>query len=284
MDYRKIDFDQELDTGPKTYNKTLGKWWLNQSKNRTHGYAYLKIAEHISSFFGHPPKRIIDYGCGAGHMLTRLYHRFPNSRITGIDGSSLMLEVASKRLQYLGRGWKQRVELIETELPDFSLPGGKADALLFVFPNIVPPEEPEEEDEDLHHAGDLAVAEYLAQAREPDPEEETIDDDEETLSDSLLTDNVIARNLRGLLKKGGVCVRADYANAPRDELTELVQQRLAFQEGSLAEPVNGFRASQLFTMVGSTYCRSKVLDDVYHQTRDETDKEGGYLISTLVAI
>ncbi|MEE8461582.1 MAG: hypothetical protein V3S50_05620, partial [Acidobacteriota bacterium] len=65
MDYRKIDFDQELDTGPKTYNKTLGKWWLNQSKNRTHGYAYRKIAEHMSSFFGHPPKRIIDYGCGA---------------------------------------------------------------------------------------------------------------------------------------------------------------------------------------------------------------------------
>ena len=116
--------------------------------------------------------------------------------------------------------------------PDFSLPGGKADALLFVFPNIVPPEEPEEEDDDLHHTDDLAVAEYLAQAREPDPEEETVEDDEETLSDSLLTDHVISRNLRGLLKKGGVCVRADYANAPRNELTELVQQRLAFQEAS----------------------------------------------------
>jgi len=81
-----------------------------------------------------------------------------------------------------------------------------------------------------------------------------------------------------------VCVRADYANAPRNDLTELVQQRLAFQEASLAEPVNGFRTTQLFTVVGSTYCRSKVLDDVYHQTRDKTDKEGGYLISTLVAI
>jgi len=284
MDYRKIDFDQELDTGPKTYKKTLGKWWLNQSKNRTHGYAYRKIAEHMSSFFGHPPEKIIDYGCGAGHMLTRLYRRFPNSHLTGIDGSSFLLEVAGKRLQYLGREWKQRVELIETELPDFSLPVGQADALLFVFPNIVPPEEPEEEDDDLHHTDDLAVAEYLAQAREPDPEEETVEDDEETLSDSLLTDNVISRNLRGLLKKGGVCVRADYANALRSELTELVQQRLAFQEASLAEPVNGVRATQLFTVVGSTYCRSKVLDDVYHQTRDETDKEGGYLMTTLVAI
>ncbi len=284
MDYRKIDFDQELDTGPETYNKALGKWWLNQSSNRIHGYAYRKIAEHISSFFGYPPKRITDYGCGAGHMLTRLYRRFPNSHLTGIDGSSFLLEVAGKRLQYLGREWKKRVELIETELPDFSLPGDKADALLFIFPNIVPPAEPEEEDDDLHHADDLAVAEYLGQAREPDPEEETVEDDEETLSDSLLTDNIISRNLRGLLEKGGVCVRADYANAPRNDLTELVQQRLAFQEASLAESVNGFRATQLFTLVGSTYCRSKVLDDVYHQTRDKTDKEGGYLISTLVAI
>ena len=95
----------------------------------------------------------------------RLYHRFPNSRFTGIDGSSVMLEVAGKRLQYLGRGWKQRVELIETELPDFSLPGGKADALLFVFPNIVPPEEPEEEDEDLHHSDPSIPVEQLANGR-----------------------------------------------------------------------------------------------------------------------
>ena len=73
MDYRKIDFDQELDTGPKTYNKTLGKWWLNQSKNRTHGYAYQKIAEHMSSFFGHPPKRITDYGCGAASYVRGMH-------------------------------------------------------------------------------------------------------------------------------------------------------------------------------------------------------------------
>ena len=282
-DYRKIDFDQELDTGPKTYNHTLGQWWLNQSNNRAHTYAYRKIAEHMTSFFGRPPKRIIDYCCGAGHMLTRLYHRFPNSHLTGIDGSSLLLALAGKRLQFLGKEWKQRVDLIETDLPDFTLTGSQGDALLFVFPNIVPPEEPEEEEDDLHQPEDLAVADYLAQAREPDPEEETVVDDEETLYDSLLTDHVISRNLRDLLKKGGVCVRADYANAPRNELTELVRQRLAFQEASLAEPVNGFRATQLFTLVGSTYYRSKVLEDVYHQTRDQSDREGGYLLTTLVA-
>ena len=133
--------------------------------------------------------------------------------------------------------------MIETNLPDFSLPRGQADVLLFVFPNIVPdPDLPDpEEEKDSHLPNDRDVADYLALAREPDPEEETVGDDPETLCDSLITDNLIARNLRRLLKKGGVCVRADYANAPRNELTKLVRQRLAFQEGSLQDPVNGFR-------------------------------------------
>ena len=286
MDYRKIDFDDELDGGPNTYNQTLGQWWLSQSSDRPHKYAYRKIARHLVSFFGHPPDRIIDYACGAGHMLTRLYRCFPNSRLTGIDGSSLLLKLACKRLQFLGQDWRQRVQLIETNLPDFSLTRGQADVLLFVFPNIVPdPDLPDpEEGKESHPPDDRAVADYLALTREPNPEEETVEDDPETLCDSLITDNLISRNLRSLLKKGGVCIRADYANAPRNELTQLVRQRLAFQEGSLQESVNGLRAEQLFKVVGSTYYRSKVLNDVYHQTRDKTDKDGGYLLTTLVAL
>ena len=286
MDYRKIDFDDELDKGPHSYNQTLGQWWLSQSSDRAHSYAYRKITQHLVSFFGHPPEKIFDYACGAGHMLTRLYRYFPNSQLTGIDGSSLLLKLAGKRLQFMGQDWRQRVKLIETNLPDFSLPRGQADVLLFVFPNIVPdPDLPDpEEEKDSHFPDDRDVADYLALTREPNPEEETVDDDPETLCDSLITDNLIARNLRRLLKKGGVCVRADYANAPRNELTKLVQQRLAFQEGSLQDPVNGFRAEQLFKLVGSTYHRSKVLEDVYQQTRDKTDKDGGYLLTTLVAL
>ncbi|MCZ6878098.1 MAG: class I SAM-dependent methyltransferase [Acidobacteria bacterium] len=286
MDYTKIDFDHELDRGPNTYNQTLGQWWLSQSSDRAHSYAYSKITQHLVSFFGQPPERIIDYACGAGHMLTRLYRCFSNSKLTGIDGSSLLLKLAGKRLQSTGQDWRQRVHLIETNLPDCSLPRGQADVLLFVFPNIVPaPDLPDsEEEKDSHHPEDRAVADYLALTREPNPEEETVEDDPETLCDSLITDNLISRNLRRLLKKGGVCVRADYANAPRNELTKLVEQRLAFQEGSLQEPVNGLRAEQLFKVVGSTYCRSKVLEDVYQQTRDKTDKDGGYLLTTLIAL
>ncbi|MDA2929745.1 class I SAM-dependent methyltransferase [Acidobacteria bacterium AH-259-O06] len=286
MDYKRIDFDQELNNGPQTYNETLGKWWQSRSSDSAHTYAYRRIAEHISSFFARPPQRIIDYACGAGHMLTRLSRSFPDSRLAGIDRSSFLLKLAKKRLRQLGKDWPRRVELIETELPDFSLPQGQADLVIFVFPNIVPNPDNDQpyEENGFHHKADAAVAKHLAWAREPDPEEETVEDDSETVYDSMLTDKVISRNLRGLLKKGGICVRAHYANAPRDELSRLVRQRLAFEEGSLDEPVSAHRAERLFAFLGSTYFRSKVTEDVYHQTRDESDKRGGYLLTTLLAV
>jgi hypothetical protein len=140
------------------------------------------------------------------------------------------------------------------------------------------------EEEYEFRAGDLAVAEYLSKAREPDPEEETVKDDTETVYDSLLTDNIIATNLRSWLRKGGFCIRADYSNAPRHELTQLVQRRLAFEEGSLGVSVNRHWAKQHFKRMDCFYCRSTVLEDVYHQTQDEDDKEGGYLVTTLKAI
>ena len=284
MDYRKIDFDEEFEGGPETYNQALGSWWLQQSSDTAHAYAYRKIAEYTHTFLPSPPKRIIDYACGAGHMLARLYRLYPKSRILGIDGSSFLLDEAKERLEALGKEWQEQVEFLETRLPDFSLPAGRADLCLFIFPNIVPDPEDDMEEEYEFWEGDLAAAEYLSKAREPDPEEETVEDDPETVYDSLLTDNIIARNLRSLLHKGGLCVRADYSNAPREELTELVQKRLAFEEGSLGVAVNGHRAKQYFKMVDCFYCRSSVLQDVYHQTQDEDDKEGGYIITTLKAL
>jgi SAM-dependent methyltransferase len=284
MDYREIDFDGELEAGSETYNQALGKWWLQRSSDTAHAYAYRKIAEHIHASLPSAPTRIIDYACGAGPMLRRLYRLYPQSHLLGIDGSTFLLEQARERLQRLGQNWQERVELIETHLPDFSLPAARADLCLFIFPNIVPDPEEDVEEEYEFWPDDLAAAEYLSKARESDPEEETVKDDPETVYDSLLTDNVIARNLRSLLRKGGVCVRADYSNAAREELTQLVRERLAFEEGSLGVSVDGHRAKQFFERVDCFYCRSTVLEDVYHQTKDEDDKEGGYFVTILKAL
>lgn len=284
MDYQEIDFDAELEAGPETYNQALGRWWLQRSRDTAHAYAYRKIADHIQSFLPSSPKRIVDYACGAGHMLSRLSRLYPKSHLLGVDGSSFLLQQARERLLGVGGDSHDRVDLIETRLPDFSLPAGRADLCLFIFPNIVPDPEEDVEEEYEFWPGDLAAAEYLSVARELDPEEETVEDDSETVYYSLITDNIIARNLRSLLRKGGLCVRADYSNAAREELTQLVGQRLAFEEGSLGVSVNGHRAKQFFKRVDCFYCRSTVLEDVYHQTRDEDDREGGYFVTILKAL
>jgi len=111
-----------------------------------------------------------------------------------------------------------------------------------------------------------------------------VNDDPEDVYDSMITDKVITRNLRGLLRPGGICIRAHYANAPREKLTKLVKQRLAFEEGSLHTVVDGAQAEQLFSLMDCKYFRSKVAEDVFHQTGDESDKEGGYLLTTLKAV
>jgi SAM-dependent methyltransferase len=60
------------------------------------------------------PYRILDFGCGAGHSLDALLHRFPNASFVGAD-------IASKDLEML-RAWlpdvdRARIELIEIRDP-----------------------------------------------------------------------------------------------------------------------------------------------------------------------
>ena len=158
--------------------------------------------------------------------------------------------------------------------------------VVFTFPNIVPDplNHSRYNNNGYCHGKDSEVAKYLSKAREPNPEEETVSVAPETLYDSLMTEKVISRNLRGILPTGGICLRATYANAPRENLTKLVQQRLAFEEGCLDHPINGHQSKQLFILKNSVYFQSKIIEDVYHQTGDESDKKGGYQLTTLVGI
>jgi len=98
---------------------------------------------------------------------------------------------------------------------------------------------------------------------------------------SPLRGKVVSRNFRGLLKRGDICVRVEYAKAEREKLTELEQGRVAFEEGSLETCINGRKAEKLFGFISSTYFQSKVMEDVYYQTKDETDRKGGYSITML---
>ena len=282
MNPHSINFDDEL-TKKKAYDRVVGDWWEKRSYNGAHIYAYRNIVRYVAGLRRRRPRVIVDYACGSGAILTRLAKRFTGAKVIGIDGSRKMLERARQRLGRLDREARERVELIHTRLPDFKLPEKMADVVLFAFPNIVAvkADQPYYDKHGYKHRSDQAVARHLSAAREPDPEDETVTEDEETLFDMMMSERVVARNLRRIVTEDGVCVRVDYSGDEREELTELVQTRFSFEDGSLMKPVDGKKAERLFRMARSDYFRSRVIEDVYHQTRDETDNEGGYVISVL---
>jgi hypothetical protein len=104
------------------------------------------------------------------------------------------------------------------------------------------------------------------------------------LFEGLMTDRVISRNLRHLLKRGGSCFKVDYANANRDELSPLTHKRSLFVEGALEETVRELRSEVFFRYVGNDFHKSQVILDVYHQTKDPSDKTGGYFTCEFKAV
>jgi len=296
-----IDFEKLFLKGRTSYDTAIGDWWDQQSCDGPHRKAYAAIAAHAKERLraaGIKPRLLVDYACGSGHFLAALARAFPDSRIVALDGSPKMLGLARERLARAGeetdfvprrsafdaRG--PRIRLTETSLPNFSLPAGKADAVLFVFPNLTPAPD-DQEYYDAHgykNRADAKVCMVLARLREMDPEDEVNTAKPKELYESLLTDRVVSRNLRGLLRRGGAMFKVDYANAHRDELSQLTRTRSLFVEGALEEPVKDLRGEAFFRYVGNEFRRSKVILDVYHQTKDPSDKTGGYFVSEFKAL
>ncbi|MFH1109904.1 MAG: class I SAM-dependent methyltransferase [Planctomycetota bacterium] len=79
-----------------------------------------------------PPDRILEVGCGGGHIL-RL---FPHSRLTGVDVSGRMLEKARKNLA----GYQ--VQLLKGELQHLNLPNGGFDKIICseVLEHVIDPD------------------------------------------------------------------------------------------------------------------------------------------------
>ena len=297
---QEIDFDKEFELGNECYNNSVGDWWYSRSMDYTHQKAYRNIVKYMKesiSKLNISPEFIVDYACGPGSMLALLAKSFPNSKIIGLDGSRKMLEHASNFLIKKKIKFKfakpedafdedeSQVRLVETKLPNFSLPKEKADVVLFMFPNIVPKDE-EQEYYDGHgykNQNDEAVGKELANFKEEDSKDNPKDDPEELL-DQILTLKVISRNISNLLKSNGMQFRVEYSASKREELTDGEQLRTKFEEGSLDKEINDKKAEQIFKLADSVYKRSKVILDVYHQTKDEEDKKGGYMISTLQRI
>ena len=297
----EIDFTRALRRGPVSYDAAVGAWWETRAADAPHQRAYAHVADAVRDSLRKRRVKsplIVDYACGGGQFLLELARRIPDARIVGLDGSRKLLGLTAARCEAQGleavvtTGAKAfaaggpRVRLVQTKLPNFRIPQGQADAVVFVFPNITPaPDDQSVYDRNGYlNRGDTAVATLLARFREMDPEDEVTREKPDILLDGYMTERVLSRHIRGLLKTGGRWFKVDYANAPRAELTELSQWRCLFAECALEQPIKGLRSEVLFRLRGNDFRRSSVILDVYHQTRDPSDKTGGYFISEFEAV
>jgi SAM-dependent methyltransferase len=276
------EFDRELARGLVTYNGKIGQWWRRQASNRCHDYAYRKIADFVRTSFPEPPGLILDYACGTGSLLLRLREHFPSAGLLGVDGSALLLGVARGRIARNHKKDRAGISLLETPLPNFKLPRAIADVVTYVFPNMVPVRKNERPAVELLNPTAISMARHLAWSRDAD--DGAGKDRPAAVYANLLCGRLVSLNLRHLLKPGGICVRVEYGSVRRAELTGLELLRVEFEEGSLGNPVGGSRPDPWFRVLASCYFRSRVIEDVYHQSREEADRSGGYCITVLRAL
>jgi hypothetical protein len=268
-----------------SYNRGVGNWWLSRAADGPHQRAYVNIADFIRHSIHRDPGLIVDYACGAGNLLSLLCRRFPRSLLAGLDGSSLLLDRAEQRLSHLPHSCTRRLSLIEASLPGPVSLRQRADLVVFCFPNMMPsrPEEKQRGPGSQLSESDRKIAKYLSRARES-RDEDCDDWDSRATRLTLEYGRSISRNLRSLLVRGGICVRAEYATTRRHEWSALELLRVSFEEGSLDATVSGTRSRPWFRILASAYFRSRVLEDVFEQTEDARDTGGGYLITILRAI
>ena len=258
-----IPFEKHFKKKSRSYDSTVGDWWLRKSNDRAHQIAYRNIVHQIHKNLPNAPRRIVDYACGNGLLFPLLKKEFPSAEMIGLDGSKKMLERAAKL--------DGSIRFIRTSLPNFTLKIPKADAVVFIFPNMnfsVPRTL-------IYTSREKQTAELLA-----------------TLPGSyglhhardLLRKRSISRHIRTLLKRGGFWFKAEYSGVAREKLTDTAQWRLSFTESAFNRSINGQVFRDRFEFIGSQFVRSRVVNDVYDQSLDPADRRGGYFLSIFRAL
>ena len=268
-----------------SYDGNVGRWWMARAADAAHQRAYNRIAVFIRESTRRSPRLIADYACGPGDLLARLGREFPRARLTGLDGSSLLLEQARRKLSCLQGGGPQRMALIETPLPARGLLKGRADLAIYCFPNMMPTTSQEggHFTESWLSERDREIANALATATDPLDEGDEAPDPP-AAKRMLEYNRGISKNLRQMLVRGGLCFRVEYAASRRHEWPPLELMQVCFEEGSLDMPVHGLKPRAWFRVLASVYFGSRVMEDVFQQTGDPRDRAGGFLITVLKAI
>jgi len=272
----RIDFDREHARGAGAYDGVMGEWWMERTSDPPHQRAYRKISKVVRAMAPAEPRTITDYSCGGGDLLIQLADRFPDARLRGIDASSRMLARAVGRVGAADGRLDRPIEFIRSRLPDPRLPGHTEDLVVYTFPDHTRSDSPQVP------TNDRRVARAISRMADPEDEDPVAEDPREVFED-LCWARAVAINLRHLLRHGGTVVRVDYADCGIADMTRVSRLRGAFEEGSLNRAVAGVRCSSLFRLARSHFFRSKVCEDVFHQTGVEDDKRGGFLVTELRA-
>lgn len=294
---QSIDFEKEFVKGSAAFEGFLADWWQEKSNDPAHRRAYRNIATKMHQTLSETgivsPKFIVDYACGNGAILKSLSSRFPETNIIAIDGSKKMLSLAKSALQQTGlRSQYVKVSnafdkedseicLLHTSLPDFTLCAHQADVVLFLFPNITINSKERRLIRKQINTDPLTlkIAKFLAKWNEVDsdfPADECMDD--------ILDARAITYNIHQILKKGGFWFHVEYANAPRGEWDEVDQITTLFEESAWNVSIRRTQVRSEFRLMKSWFFRSSVMLDVYEQSGDPEDRDGGYVISVLQSL
>jgi len=71
---------------------------------------------------------VLDLGCGTGDVIVRFVRRYPEVRITGVDGAEAMLEIGREFIKR--EGLMEKIHLRHCYLPDIDLMREKFDAII----------------------------------------------------------------------------------------------------------------------------------------------------------
>lgn len=288
-----VDFDKALTRGEYAYNTKVGDWWRHKSEDRAHKNAYRIITQTVARHFRRlkrEPEWIVDYASGNSMVLTEMAKVFPRTRFIALDGSRKMQSNGLANLRNAGldadwcvpeKAFQRRgpqIRLVCTPLPEKRLPSGKVDAVLFLFPNLNASKSAFKriQNQWIKDPASEQTARLFSKLQDENAKKQP--DPDETYEE-LVLGAAVAENIRRLLKRGMQWFKVDYTNALRKELQNTDQWQLLFVEAAMDLQVGELKKRSLFEMIENKYYRSQVIMDVYDQTKDPSDRRGGYMIT-----
>lgn len=273
---------KQKDIGSASYDshKYGTRWWHARAKDRAHQRAYRLIAEYIAGKAKKKKGRIIDFACGPGLLIKHLKQQLPGYEIVGIDESKKAIKAAEEYLPgVLSKKEMQDVMLMQHALPNFDLSVGKSDIVIFSFPDF----RIDDEEKWVKRWKSVFPEDWDASKRVSKKLRKLYDDFEHADAAELFVKRVANRNLLSLTKKKGLMFRIEYSGCDRDECDPAYLDEMAWYECIKPESKrmrNPVRKRLTFArLVDSAFYKSKVILDVYEQTKDEDDKKGGFFIS-----